>query len=139
MFKKTVSYVDYNDEEQTKTLYFNLTKSELIEMETEENGGFSEMLKRIVAEKDGNKIMKVFKKLILKSYGVKTPDGQGFDKSEEVLKSFEYSAAYDALFIELCTNAEAASEFIAQIMSLNDEQRKSLKDKASVEKLTSGE
>lgn len=139
MFKKTVNYVDYNDQEQTRTLYFNLTKSEVIELETEVDGGFTNMLKDLMDSKDGNKIMRIFKKLILKSYGIKTPDGQGFDKSEEISRQFEHSAAYDALFTELCTNTEAAIEFITKVMPLDANQRKEVIEQAKESNLLPGE
>ena len=139
MFKKTVNYIDYNDQEQTRTLYFNITKSEVIELETEVEGGFTKMLKDLIESKDGNKIMKIFKTIILKSYGIKTPDGQGFDKSEELTRQFEHSAAYDALFTELCTNTGAAVEFITKVMPLNDDQRKDVIEKAKESKLLPGE
>lgn len=138
MFKKTVSYTDYNDEKQTRTLYFNLTRSEVIEMETESDVSFSDELKKIISEKNGKDIMRVFKMLILKSYGVKTEDGQGFRKNPELVEEFEQSAAYDALFMELCTNADSASEFISRVMPLDEEQRKKIKDEASRYQLPEG-
>lgn len=131
MFKKTITYRDFNDKEQTKTLYFNLTRTEILEMENSETGGYGEMIKKVVDSKDGATIMKVFKTIILKSYGVKTEDGEGFDKGEELSKAFEHSAAFDALFIELCTNAEEATNFITHVMPLNDEQRKEIANKVT--------
>lgn len=138
MFKKTVSYTDFNDQPQTKTLYFNLTKSEVIEMETEGETSFSEDLKKIINEKNGKDIMRVIKKIILTSYGVKSEDGQSFRKSKEITEEFEQSAVYDALFMELCTNAEAASEFITRVMPLSDEQRKQVAEEAKQYKLPEG-
>lgn len=123
MLKKTITYKDFNDQERTETFYFNLTKAEVIEMEVEEDGGYGEMLKRIAEAKDGRLIMKEFKTFILKSYGIKTPDG-GFEKSEEITKKFINSAAYSEIFTELCTDANAAAEFVKHVIPLNDEQRK---------------
>lgn len=138
MFKKTINYTDFNDQPQTKVLYFNLTKSEVIEMETEGTTSFSEDLKKIVNEKNGKDIMRVIKKIILASYGVKSEDGQSFRKSKEITEEFEQSAVYDALFMELCTNAEAASEFITRVMPLSDEQRKQVAEEAKQYKLPEG-
>lgn len=138
MFKKTITYTDYNDVERTETFYFNLNKAEVIEMETEEEGGYGEMLKRVVESKDPKVIMKVFKNLILKSYGIKSEDGKGFAKSEEISKEFENSAAFGEIFMELCTNAESASEFISRIMPMTNEQRKEVMEQAKTTSLTSG-
>ena len=56
--------------------------------------------------------MKVFKELILKSYGIKSPDGKRFMKSEEISKSFEETEAYSQLFLELSSDDTKGAEFI---------------------------
>ena len=38
------------------------------------------------------------KKLILKSYGIKTADGKGFKKNKELAEEFENSIAFDTIF-----------------------------------------
>jgi hypothetical protein len=127
MFKMTQNYTDYNGDEKTGVFYFNLNKVEILEMEAEEDGGYSDMLKRVVESKDSKELMKLFKQLLLKSYGVKTEDG-GFAKSEELTKKFEQSAAYPEIFMTLCTDAKKASDFVAYVMPLNEQQRNELKD-----------
>lgn len=123
----TQNYTDYNGDEKTGVFYFNLNKVEILEMEAEEDGGYSDMLKRVVESKDSKELMKLFKQLLLKSYGVKTEDG-GFAKSEELTKKFEQSAAYPEIFMTLCTDAKKASDFVAYVMPLNEQQRNELKD-----------
>lgn len=127
MFKMTQTYTDYDGNEKTETFYFNLNKVEILEMEAEEDGGYSDMLKRVVESKDSKELMKLFKQLLLKSYGVKTEDG-GFAKSEELVKKFEQSAAYPEIFMTLCTDAKKASDFVSYVMPLNEQQRNELKD-----------
>ncbi|MBP5598003.1 MAG: hypothetical protein J6Y02_21725 [Pseudobutyrivibrio sp.] len=127
MFKMTQTYTDYDGNEKTETFYFNLNKVEILEMEAEEDGGYSDMLKRVVASKDSKELMKLFKQLLLKSYGVKTEDG-GFAKSEELVKKFEQSAAYPEIFMALCTDAQKASDFVSYVMPLSEQQRNELKD-----------
>ena len=41
MLKKTVTYTDYNGTERTEDFYFNLSKAEVIEMETTTAGGYA--------------------------------------------------------------------------------------------------
>ena len=53
-------------------------------MEMSTDGGLSKMLEKIVAEKDIKRIVEIFKDLILKSYGEKSPDGRKFVKSKEI-------------------------------------------------------
>lgn len=128
MFKITQTYTDYDNNEKTQDFYFNLNKVEILEMEAEEDGGYSDMLKRVVASKDSKQLMKLFKQLLLKSYGLKTPEG-GFAKSEEISKKFEESAAYPEIFMSLCTDAQKASDFVANVMPLSEQQRNDLKTK----------
>ena len=112
MLKKTITYTDYNGVERTEDFYFNLKKSEIMEMEMSTDGGLSEMINKIVATKDIPSLMSIFKKFILKAYGEKSPDGKRFIKSEELSESFEQTEAYSELFMELATSDKAAAEFI---------------------------
>jgi hypothetical protein len=116
MLKKVITYKDYNDVERTETFYFNLNKAELTEMEMSITGGMTNLLEKIVAEKDNKRIIEIFKELILKSYGVKSDDGRRFEKSKELREEFEQTEAYSQLFMELATNAEAASAFVNGII-----------------------
>lgn len=116
MLKKTISYVDYNGTKRTEDFYFNLTKAEISEMELEIPGGMSEMLKRITAAQDTPTLVKIFKDLILRSYGVKSDDGRRFIKSQQLKEEFSQTEAYSELFMELATNADAASAFINGII-----------------------
>ena len=132
MLKKTMTYTDYNGTERTEDFYFNLSKAELMEMELSVNGGLAEMLQNIVNAQDSPAIIKTFKEIILKAYGRKTPDGRGFEKSEELSRAFSQTEAYSDLFMLLATNAEEAAKFVngivpqdtqmtpAQIAAMND-------------------
>lgn len=116
MLKKTITYTDYNGVERTEDKYFNLSKAEIMEMEMSTAGGFAEMVQGIVKAQDGPAIMKIFKDIILKSYGEKSPDGKRFIKSKELSDEFSQTEAYSDLFMELCTDAEAAAAFINGII-----------------------
>lgn len=116
MLNKTVTYTDYNGVERTENFYFNLTKAEIMEMEMGTTGGLAEMIKRIVAASDMPAIIKIFKDLVLKAYGVKSADGRRFIKNDEVRADFEQTEAYSIIFMELATNADAASAFINGIV-----------------------
>ena len=116
MLKKVITYTDYNGVERTEPFYFNLTKAEVMEMELTTAGGMAEKIQRIVAAQDHTAIIAVFEDLIQKSYGVKTPDGRGFVKRADDLEAFVATEAYSNLFMELATNAEAASEFVNGIV-----------------------
>ena len=116
MLKKTITYVDYNGNERKEDFYFNLSKAEIMEMELSTTGGLSEMIQRVVAAQDGPAIIKIFKELVLKAYGIKSPDGKRFIKSEELSTEFAQTEAYTEIFMELATNAEAAAAFVNGIV-----------------------
>ena len=116
MLKKTMTYTDYANNQRTEDFYFNLTKAECLEMEMSEEGGMEQMLRRIIAAQDMPTIIATFKKIILKAYGEKSPDGRRFIKSKELSDAFSQTEAYSDLFIELSTNAEAAAKFINAVV-----------------------
>lgn len=116
MLKKTIKYQDYNGTERTEDFYFNLSKAEIMEMEMSTAGGLSEMIQNIVKTQDAPSIIKIFKDLILKAYGEKSPDGKRFIKSEELSAAFSQTEAYSQLFMELATDADAAAAFVNGII-----------------------
>lgn len=119
MIKKTIPYIDYNGTERTEDYYFNLSKAELMEMEMGTSGGLAEMINKIVSTQDAPAIIKVFKELILKAYGEKSPDGKRFIKSEELSIAFSQTEAYSNLFMELATDADAAAAFVKGIIPVD--------------------
>ena len=116
MLKKTITYIDYNGTERKEDFYFNLSKAEIMEMEMGTTGGMVEMINRIVAAQDAPAIIDVFKKMILRAYGEKSADGKRFIKSKEISEAFSQTEAYSQLFMELATDADAASKFVNGIV-----------------------
>lgn len=116
MLKKTIKYVDYNGTERNEDYYFNLSKAEIMEMEMSTTGGLSELIQNIVKTQDTPAIIKIFKDLVLKAYGEKSPDGKRFIKSEELSTAFSQTEAFSELFMELATDTDAASAFINGII-----------------------
>lgn len=115
MFKKVVTYTDYNDVQRTETFFFNLTKAEVLEMELGTVGGLSAMIQGVIDAKDTPALIKIFKELVLKAYGEKSADGKRFIKSPELSEAFSQTEAYSEIFMELATNDEAASAFVKGI------------------------
>ena len=124
MFAKTITYTDFNDVERTETFYFNLSKAEIAEMQLTTEGGLTEKLQKIIDSKDQAEIFKMFKYLILKAYGEKSPDGKRFIKNEELSEGFSQTAAFDEFFMELGTNSDAAQAFVNGIIPKDLPQQK---------------
>jgi hypothetical protein len=120
MYKETITFEDYNGVERKETYWFNLTEAEIMEMEMSTSGGLAEMIQRVVEAQDAPAIIKVFKELVLKAYGVKSPDGRRFMKEDEngrpLYKDFAQTEAYSILFMKLATDAEKAAEFVNGIV-----------------------
>lgn len=120
MLKKTIEYVDYNDVKRKEDFYFNLSKAEVTEMELSTTGGLADTINKVVAAQDVPSIIKIFKSLILKAYGEKSPDGKRFIKSDELSEAFSQTEAYSILFMELATNSDKAAEFVNGIIPKMD-------------------
>lgn len=116
MLKKEITYTDYNGTQRTENFYFNLSKAEIMEMEMGTNGGYTELVQKIIEAQDTAALIKIFKDLILKSYGEKSLDGKRFIKSEEISVGFAQTEAYSELFMELATDDKAAAEFVNGII-----------------------
>lgn len=119
MLKKTIKFEDYDGNEREEDFFFNLTQAELTTMQMSEVGGLEKKLENIIKAQDAPRIMEMFRDIIRRSYGVKSPDGRRFMKSAELSDEFEQTEAYSILFMELCTDAEAASAFVQGILPKN--------------------
>ena len=120
MYPKKIKFTDFNGKEREQTFLFNLSKAELMEMQLSVDGGLQDYVQKIVNEQKTPKIVELFKKLILMSYGEKSDDGMRFVKKapdgHALADDFEQTEAYSELFTELATDAAAATEFINNIL-----------------------
>lgn len=121
MLKKTISYTDYDGNERTEDFYFNLTEAEILEMNLSASGGLEKLIQRIVSEQNGEQIVKMFKEIILKSYGEKSLDGRRFVKNSELTEAFTQTEAYSKLFVELASDSDKAAEFVNGIIPKDKE------------------
>lgn len=112
MIKWPITYTDYNGEERTEDFYFNLNKAEVMELNFDSNGVYSEYLQRILNQRDAAKMGEEFKRIILKSYGEKSDDGRRFIKSKDLTDAFEQSEAYVELYMRLVLNPEDMEKFV---------------------------
>lgn len=109
MLKKTIKYTDFDGNERTEDFYFNITKAEALEIEMATDGGLTKQLETIVLEKDAAKVLSIFKNIILKAYGEKSPDGKKFIKTQELRNQFAATEAYSELFMELMDHDKATA------------------------------
>ena len=116
MFKKTITYEDFDGNERTEDFYFHLKKNELMEMQLSISGGWTNLLQNIIQEKDSVRLTEFFKEIIAKTYGKKSLDGRRFSKTPEILAEFQETEAYSKLFMELAFDSDAAAEFVENVI-----------------------
>lgn len=116
MIKKTIKFTDLDGNEVVEDFWFNLSKAELTELKYSEQGGLDVFIKNIIATKDSKRLIEMFKKLILMSYGERGLDGKRFIKSEEISTAFSQTDAFTTLFMELVTDDVKAAEFVVGIL-----------------------
>lgn len=116
MLEKKIKFTDFDGNQREEVFRFNLSKAEIMEMELGTAGGMTKLIETLVAKEDHPRLIQLYKDIILKSYGEKSPDGRRFVKSQELRDAFEQTDAYSELYMELITDKEAAAEFVHGIM-----------------------
>ena len=133
MYKKTITYNDFDGNQRIEDAYFNLTKTELIEFALELPDNVSDSIKTETGEMDEkqavNKIMNSFnsksifkfiKDLILKSYGVRKNEGKTFAKFDEdgrpLSLAFSQTMAFETIMSEFMENDIEAANFVNAVI-----------------------
>ena len=121
MLFRSVSQSRYKGEQRTEDFYFNLTRAEVAEMELSTTGGMEQLVNKIISTKDFPELVRLFKEILMRSYGEKSLDGKRFIKSKELSEAFSQTEAYSDLFMELATDSEKASAFVNAIIPKTDD------------------
>lgn len=134
MYKKAITYTDFNGDNKTKNFYFNLIRPELMEMERSPLYEMQDILNRVkgmenpdeelsYAEQDEiqEKMGAILRNLVIKSYGVKSDDGEHFvkrigDRRYGAGEDFVESMAYDALYMEMISDVNNLVKFVRAIV-----------------------
>lgn len=103
MLTKVITYKNFDGNEVTDTLYFNMSEADLAELEASYKGGMEAAINALIAAEDGQSIIREFKRIIGWAYGIKSEDGRRFIKSPELSEEFFQTNAWPALFMELLT------------------------------------
>lgn len=123
MLKKTITYTDYLGTTRVEDKYFNLSKTELSDMQMSVDGGLDKWLDKIMKGKSNREIYNTFVEIVDKAYGELSPDGKYHLKEDEegrkLYKKFKQSPAYDALMDDICQNESTIAEFCKGILPKN--------------------
>jgi len=123
LFKKTVTYKDYNGDEQTDTYWFHLSEDEVTVIEyeavTDRTLGLADMIEKIVKDMKGKEMIGIITNLVEKAYGIRSTDGKRFIKTPELYEEFKSTAGYSKFFFELVTNADTLVEWFNGLLPEN--------------------
>lgn len=136
MLQKTIKYTNFDGVEATTDAYFNLTKTECVDLnlEYEEDGGLIGRLKKLIADrKDKDTIpqkpaVDFVRLLIDRAYGARPADDpDAFMKEDDngvpLIRKFKRTLAYDAYVYGLLTGEYSLDEFATYAMpKVSDEQ-----------------
>jgi len=116
MWKFIAEYEDFDGNKRKRELLFNITKSELRDLNFSVNGGIDKYYNDIINSGDTKEIYNAFVEIIKISYGKKSNDGEHFIKSEEVFNDFKSSMAFDVFMDYLLETEDGAVKFINGII-----------------------
>lgn len=116
MYKKLMTYEDFDGNERTEELYFNLTEQEVTEYQLSHNGGITTLINRIIQAQDWKSMVEYWKEFILMCYGVKSDDGRRFVKNDIVREEFASTNAFSDLFMLLSTDDNEAAKFVNNVL-----------------------
>ena len=126
MVYKDVKYTDYNGNQVTDRLHFNLNQYEILKMDSKYPEGLEEHILSVVRSGDKKKIMDWFEEFVCASYGIKSEDGKRFIKSKDIAEAFIQSEAFNSLFFEFLSDQKAMSDFFNAIIQQSDIDRAKL-------------
>ena len=106
MFQTTVNYTDFDGHERKETLYFNITEQQMRDLYQEDPDFNEKTLNSMLEGRDTGEMLRIMKKLILASYGVKSEDGKVHKKNKEIRENFECSAAFEQLMDDIMYKAD---------------------------------
>lgn len=130
MYRKDITYRDYEGNLSTDTLWFAMNEVELMDMENDMKKKYGDVvdekrakeesylvayLEHVKKNDDGAAATDFIKDLIKRAYGVKSADGKRFVKSDEAYTEFTQTAVYPAFFMLLATNTDEAQAFMTGI------------------------
>lgn len=112
MFSDTITYTDFDGNERTETLYFNISSSEAMQLEIKYPGGYANKLQRDIDRGDNPAVMQDMIDFVQLSYGIKSDDGRRFVKSVDIYEEFKSTNAYEEFLKKFLADPDYALKFI---------------------------
>lgn len=146
MYKKTITFTNYDGNDESVDVYFNLTRTECMDLnlEYEKDGGLIGRLKKLLNDRKADEsipqkpAIDFIRLIVERSYGVRPEDDPSlFLKEDEegrpLYKKFRQSLAYHTFVYDLLSGKESLDEFASNVMpKVSDEEmaeaKKQMKD-----------
>lgn len=119
MHAHTITYENFNGDMKTKVVNFNLTEAELTKLQKDylHLGGINKVMDDAIQSGDTKQLLDFFELLVHRSYGIKSADGEEFDKSPEIMAHFEFQAYYSNLYMSFFEDeGRVGQAFIRAVM-----------------------
>lgn len=98
MLKQKVKYEDFDGNIQDETLYFNLSRMELVALQGRYGKeDMAKYIEKLIEDKNLEKMYELLNDIVLTAYGVRSEDGKRFIKNDQIREEFVQSLAYEAL------------------------------------------
>lgn len=117
MYKKTISYVDFDDNDVEKTFYFNLNKLEAAKLMESTNPIVQGAVNGQQIENDNVNVVEAIaaiRELLELSVGQRV--GDRFIKNDEVRSEFFDTPAYEEFVMDLAQQPDTMKEFVVGIL-----------------------
>lgn len=115
MFKKTITFEDFNGEQHTKDFYFHVSSAEVTAW-IQPGSEFMERLQRVQNSKQITQILAFYKDLIAQACGVRSEDGMRFVQTPEAKSELLDSPALDELLMELMLDPSGPINFLKNLL-----------------------
>lgn len=122
MYRINIPFKDYFGGDHEIEYTFQLTTSEVLEIEASTDGSLRSAIEALDHGRDPKDLTNFFSMLVKASYGKISDDGMLFDKSEDVWNRFYRSPAYNIFFMKIITNDSTAINFINGILPNDTEE-----------------
>jgi hypothetical protein len=115
MFKKTITFEDFNGVEHTKDFYFHVSSAEVTAW-LQPGSEFMQQLDRVQKSNQVTQVLALYKDIISQACGVRSEDGMRFIQTPEAKSELLDSPAVDELLLELMLDSSGPFNFIKNLL-----------------------
>jgi hypothetical protein len=115
MFKKTITFEDFNGVEHTKDFYFHIPSPEVTAW-LQPGSEFMQRLDRVQKSDQVTQVLAFYKDIITQACGVRSEDGMRFIQTPEAKSELIDSPALDELLLELMLNPAGPFNFLKNLL-----------------------